>query len=124
MTLRHLTLGQIDESQLQHLIGGKASETRDIECKRDAYGIAYKDHGKFVADLSPFANANGGSRSSTIRRMAFGRVRLGSVGQGRYMVDGDTFDLTSPGKRPDKQPGSSRLRSRLYRASCTKAAFD
>jgi hypothetical protein len=59
-------------------MGGKVSEARDIEYKRDAYGIAYKDHGEFLADLSSFANANGGSRSSTIRRMAFGRVRLGS----------------------------------------------
>jgi hypothetical protein len=60
MALRHLTLNQIDEAQLQRLIDGRASETRDIEYKRDSYGNADKDHGEYLADISSFANAAGG----------------------------------------------------------------
>ena len=60
MTLKHLTIDQIDQIQLQRLIDGKAAETRDIEYKRDTYGSADKDHGEFLADISSFANTNGG----------------------------------------------------------------
>lgn len=60
MSLRHLTLDQIDEGQLQRLIEGRVSETRDIEYKRDTYGNADRDHGEFLADISSFANTAGG----------------------------------------------------------------
>jgi predicted HTH transcriptional regulator len=60
MALQHLTLDQIDEAQLQRLIDGKASETRDIEYKRDTYGNADKDYGEYLADISSFANTAGG----------------------------------------------------------------
>jgi predicted HTH transcriptional regulator len=60
MTLRHLALDQIDEAQLQRLIDGQASETRDIEYKRDSYGNADRDHGEYLADVSSFANTVGG----------------------------------------------------------------
>jgi hypothetical protein len=60
MTLRHLTLDQIDEGQLQRLIDGKTSERRDIEYKRDTYGNADKDYGEYLADISSFANTLGG----------------------------------------------------------------
>jgi hypothetical protein len=60
MALRHIPLGQIDEAQLQRLIDGRASETRDIEYKRDLYGNADKDHAEFLADVSSFANTAGG----------------------------------------------------------------
>jgi hypothetical protein len=60
MALQHLTLDQIDEAQLQRLIDGKASETRDIEYKRDRYGDADKDYGEYLADISSFANTAGG----------------------------------------------------------------
>lgn len=60
MALQHLTLDQIDEAQLQRLIDGKASETRDIDYKRDTYGNADKDYGEFLADISSFANTVGG----------------------------------------------------------------
>jgi hypothetical protein len=60
MTLRHLTLEQIDQAQLQGLIDGRASETRDIEYKRDSYGNADKDRGEYLADISSFANSAGG----------------------------------------------------------------
>ncbi|MBT1516529.1 putative DNA binding domain-containing protein [Bradyrhizobium sp. SRL28] len=60
MALRHLAVNQIDEGQLQRLIDGKASETRDCEYKRAPYGNADKDHGEFLADIPSFANADGG----------------------------------------------------------------
>jgi hypothetical protein len=60
MALQHLALDQIDEAQLQRLIDGRASETRDIEYKRDTYGNADKDHGEYLADISSFANTAGG----------------------------------------------------------------
>ena len=60
MALQHLTLDQIDEAQLQRLIDGKASETRDIEYKRDRYGDADKDYAEYLADISSFANITGG----------------------------------------------------------------
>lgn len=60
MALQHLTLDQIDEAQLRRLIDGKASETRDIEYKRDTYGNMDKDYGEYLADISSFANTAGG----------------------------------------------------------------
>ena len=60
MTLRHLSLEQIDQVQLQQLIDGRASESRDIEYKRESYGNADRDHGEFLADISSFANTTGG----------------------------------------------------------------
>src|SRR5215472_1906984 len=60
MTLQHLALDQIDETQLQRLIDGRASERRDIEYKRAIYGNADKDYGEYLADISSFANTIGG----------------------------------------------------------------
>jgi hypothetical protein len=60
MALKHIGLDQIDQAQLQRLIDGRASETRDIEYKRDAYGSADRDHAEFLADVSSFANSAGG----------------------------------------------------------------
>jgi len=60
MALKHLSLEQIDEGQLQRLIDGQSAETRDIEYKRESYGNADKDHGEYLADISSFANASGG----------------------------------------------------------------
>jgi hypothetical protein len=60
MTLLHLALDQIDETQLQRLIDGRASEKRDIEYKRDTYGKADRDYGEYLADISSFANTIGG----------------------------------------------------------------
>jgi hypothetical protein len=60
MALQHLPLDRIDESQLQSLIDGRASETQIIEYKRDTYGNADKDHAEFLADVSSFANTAGG----------------------------------------------------------------
>jgi hypothetical protein len=60
MTLRHLTLDQIDEGQLQRLIDGKTAEGRDVEYKRNTYGNADKDYGEYLADISSFANTIGG----------------------------------------------------------------
>jgi Putative DNA-binding domain len=60
MALQHIPVTQIDEAQLQRLIDGRASETRDIEYKRDTYGNADKDHAEYLADVSSFANTAGG----------------------------------------------------------------
>lgn len=60
MALQHLRIDQINEAQLQRLIDGRASETRDIEYKRDPYGNADRDHAELLADISSFANTAGG----------------------------------------------------------------
>jgi hypothetical protein len=60
MALQHIPLERIDEAQLKRLITGRASETRDIEYKRDVYGNADKDRAEFLADISSFANTAGG----------------------------------------------------------------
>jgi predicted HTH transcriptional regulator len=60
MALQHLSVDQITEAQLQRLIDGRASETRDIEYKRDSYSNADRDHAEFLADISSFANTAGG----------------------------------------------------------------
>ena len=60
MALQQLPLDQINEAQLQRLRDGRASETREIDYKRQTYGNADKDHGEFLADVSSFANTAGG----------------------------------------------------------------
>jgi predicted HTH transcriptional regulator len=60
MALKHIPLDQIDQTQLQRLIDGEASETRDIEYKKETYGAADKDHAEYLADISSFANSAGG----------------------------------------------------------------
>jgi hypothetical protein len=60
MTLRHLALEEIGEAELQRLITGRATESRDIEYKRDCYGNADKDYGEYLSDISSFANTVGG----------------------------------------------------------------
>ena len=60
MTLRHIQLERIDQSDLQRLVEAAVSESRDIEYKREAYGRSDKDHGEFLADVSSFANTVGG----------------------------------------------------------------
>jgi hypothetical protein len=46
MSLRHLLLEQIDQSQLQRLIDEATPESRDIDYKRDTYGKKDGDHAK------------------------------------------------------------------------------
>jgi hypothetical protein len=60
MALKHIPLDQIDQSHLQRLIDGEASETRDIEYKKETYGATDKDHAEYLADVSSFANTAGG----------------------------------------------------------------
>ena len=60
MALLHIPLADIDERQLKRLIDAKASESRDIEYKRDPYGNADGDHAEWLADVSSFANTAGG----------------------------------------------------------------
>jgi hypothetical protein len=60
MTLRHFSLEEIDQSQLQRLIDEPAPESRDIDYKRDTYGNTDKDHAEYLADISSFANTAGG----------------------------------------------------------------
>ncbi len=60
MALLHIPLADLDERQLKRLIDAKASESRDIEYKRDTYGNADGDHAEWLADVSSFANTAGG----------------------------------------------------------------
>ena len=60
MALQHLALDQINEASLQGLIDGQSPERRDIEYKKDTYGTADRDYGEYLADVSSFANTNGG----------------------------------------------------------------
>jgi Putative DNA-binding domain len=60
MALQLIPLGKIDEARLRALIDGRASETRDIEYRRDTYGGTDKDHAEYLADVSSFANTAGG----------------------------------------------------------------
>jgi hypothetical protein len=60
MTLRQISLEQINQSHLHRLIDEAVSESRDIEYKREPYGNADRDIGEFLADISSFANTSGG----------------------------------------------------------------
>jgi hypothetical protein len=60
MALFHIPLDQIDETRLQALIDGRASEGRLIDYKRTTYGSGNADHSEFLADVSSFANTAGG----------------------------------------------------------------
>jgi hypothetical protein len=60
MTLRHIPLEAINESDLQRLIEQQVVEKRDIDYKRDTYGNRDQDYGEFLADVSSFANTAGG----------------------------------------------------------------
>lgn len=44
MGLTHIPLAQVDERELRRLIDAKAAEARDIEYKRDTYGLGDADH--------------------------------------------------------------------------------
>jgi predicted HTH transcriptional regulator len=60
MTLRHIPLEAINQSDLQRLIEHQVAEKRDIDYKRDTYGNRDQDYGEFLADVSSFANTAGG----------------------------------------------------------------
>lgn len=60
MALLHIPFDDISEKHLNQLIGAKASETRDIEYKRETYGGSDHDHAEWLADVSSFANTAGG----------------------------------------------------------------
>lgn len=60
MALLHIPLATIDEQQLLRLIAAQASESRDIEYKRDTYGDSDADRAEWLADVSSFANTAGG----------------------------------------------------------------
>jgi len=60
MTLRHLPLEAIEQSDLLRLIEQNVPEKRDIDYKRDVYGRRDSDLTEFLADISSFANTAGG----------------------------------------------------------------
>ncbi len=60
MALIHIPLAQVGEDELLRLIDAKVAEARDIEYKRETYGIADADHAEWLADVSSFANTAGG----------------------------------------------------------------
>ncbi len=60
MALLHIPFEAIASHHIDALIQGKASESRDIEYKRESYGSSDADYAEFLADVSSFANTSGG----------------------------------------------------------------
>jgi predicted HTH transcriptional regulator len=60
MSLRHMELPDVNEPTLQDFIETGATESRDIECKRQTYGGNDDARAEFLADVSSFANTAGG----------------------------------------------------------------
>jgi hypothetical protein len=60
MALIHIPFADIGETQLQRLIDAKASESRDIEYKRNTYGDSDGERAEWLADVSSFPNTVGG----------------------------------------------------------------
>jgi hypothetical protein len=60
MALFHIPIDRITQAHLQALIDTQAPESRSIEYKRQIYGDAHSDRSEFLADISSFANSNGG----------------------------------------------------------------
>jgi hypothetical protein len=55
-----LNLDRLTEVNLQALVDAGATEGRELDFKRDAYGTADADKREFLADISAFANTSGG----------------------------------------------------------------
>ncbi len=60
MALRHIPLDQLKERDLLNLIAGGVVEQRDIEYKAATYGGNDDARKEFLADISSFANSQGG----------------------------------------------------------------
>jgi hypothetical protein len=60
MSLAHIPLERLQQSDLQGLIEGQTAEARQIEYKRETYGGNDSARAEFLADVSSFANALGG----------------------------------------------------------------
>lgn len=60
IVLNDKPLASISEADLQYLLGNKVREGKDIEYKRSFPGNAESDKKEFLADVSSFANTNGG----------------------------------------------------------------
>ena len=60
MPLEELSLDEITQTDLQALINAAVPESRDIDYKEQTYGNSDKDKREFAADVSSFANTNGG----------------------------------------------------------------
>jgi hypothetical protein len=60
MALFHIPIDQITQAHLQSLIDTQAPESGSIDYKRQTYGDSHADRNEFLADISSFANSNGG----------------------------------------------------------------
>lgn len=60
MSLRHKSIGQLQEADLQNLKDNKVPEGREIEYKEVLPGGSDDEKREFLADVSSFANASGG----------------------------------------------------------------
>lgn len=60
MALRDLPVNSISEADLQRLIDDGVGEGPNLEYKRATYGGSDQDHFEFLADISAFANTDGG----------------------------------------------------------------
>lgn len=58
--LEQLSIETIGEADLARLVDGRVSEGRMLEFKRDLPGNAFADGKEFLADVTAFANAQGG----------------------------------------------------------------
>jgi nucleoside phosphorylase len=60
MALSDLPVDSISEADLQRLIDSGIGEGPNLEYKRATYGASDQDHSEFLADISAFANTDGG----------------------------------------------------------------
>jgi predicted HTH transcriptional regulator len=60
MTLWSVPIDEVSDTHLRGLVDNEVAELRAIEYKRDLPGPTSDDKKEFLADVSSFANANGG----------------------------------------------------------------
>jgi hypothetical protein len=60
MSLIYIPLEEISKDHLDQLIDAKTAESKYIEYKRQTYGTKDEDRKEFLADISSFANSDGG----------------------------------------------------------------
>jgi predicted HTH transcriptional regulator len=88
MALTNIPLSEITEGHLQRLIAAQASESLNVEYKRETYGTNDDQRREFLADVSSFANAAGGD-------LIIGMTEAKGIPTGvhPFMDDGDTERL-------------------------------
>lgn len=85
MSLRAVPIGEIGEAHLRALVERKAAELRVIEYKRELPGSTNDEKKEFLADVSSFANANGGD-------IIYGITEVGGLPTGVPGFETDNVD--------------------------------